>query len=286
MIEAGGLSFETDVCGSGEKLALCLHGFPESKFSWRHQVPFLADLGYTVWAPNLRGYGKSSRPAERSAYALPELIGDVVALTEVAAQEGLQPSLLVAHDWGGAIAWSSLITGAVSFERFIPMNMPHPLLFRRGVLRPRQFLRSWYILFFQIPWLPEWGLRLNDANGIRKSFYKMAVDKSRFPDEVLDHYAALAQEPGALTAMLNYYRAALPSFWSTPLNQKLDTPTLLIWGEEDIALGTELNIGVEDLVEDLTYRLVPGISHWIQQEAPEIVNGLIAEWLGEAGALD
>jgi pimeloyl-ACP methyl ester carboxylesterase len=282
MIDAGGLSFETDVCGSGEKLALCLHGFPESKFSWRHQLPFLADLGYTVWAPNLRGYGKTSRPAERSAYTLSALMGDVVALTEVAAQEGLQPSLLVAHDWGGAIAWSSLITRAVSFERFIPMNMPHPLLFRRGVWRPRQFLRSLYILFFQLPWLPERGLLWNDAYAIRRTFYGMAIDKSCFPDAVLDHYAALAQEPGALTAMLNYYRAALPAFYSTPLNQKLDTPTLLIWGEEDRALGTELNVGAEKWVSDFTYRPVPGVSHWIQQEAPEVVNELIAEWLGQA----
>jgi pimeloyl-ACP methyl ester carboxylesterase len=281
MIQAGGLEFETDVCGTGDKLALCLHGFPESKFSWRFQLPFLAERGYTVWAPNLRGYGKSSRPKGRKHYKVARLIEDVVALTEAARAEGLSPDLLLAHDWGGAIAWASLLTDAVRFERFIPMNMPHPGLFRKRIWRPRQFLRSWYMLFFQLPWLPEKLLGRKQGAPIRKAFHDMAIDKSRFPKEVLDHFAEQATEPGALKAMINYYRAAIPSLYSLKLKAELDVPTLLIWGEEDTALGLELIPGTEKLVKDFTYRPIPNVSHWVQQEAPEQVNEIMSEWLEE-----
>lgn len=279
MIQAGGLEFETDVCGNGDKLALCLHGFPESKFSWRFQLPFLAERGYTVWAPNLRGYGKSSRPEGRKHYKTPRLIEDVVALTEVARSEGLSPDLLVAHDWGGAIAWASLLTDAVRFERFIPMNIPHPGIFRKRIWTPRQFLRSWYVLFFQLPLIPERRLKKNKAEAIRKIFYETAIDKSRFTDDVLDHYANQALDDGALKAMINYYRGAFPSLYKLKFKDELDVPTLLIWGEEDTALGLELIPGTENLVKDFTYRPVPNVSHWVQQEAPEKVNAIIAEWL-------
>ena len=283
MIAAGGLEFETDVLGSGSKLALCLHGFPETKYSWRHQLPFLADLGYTVWAPNLRGYGRSTRPTELKAYELPRLIEDVQALTNAARAEGLEPDLLIAHDWGGAIAWASLITNAVEYQRFIPMNIPHPALFKRRFWRPPQIFRSWYIFFFQLPWLPEKVLMRNGGQRLRDAFRKTAIDKTRFPDEVLDHFVAQASQPGALTAMLNYYRASRTSFLGMKMNTPLEVPTLLIWGEEDTALGLDLVPGTEQLVRDFTFRPIPDVSHWVQQEAPEKVNELIRAWLTERG---
>jgi len=135
------------------------------------------------------------------------------------------------------------------------------------------------MVFFQFPWLPERALLAKDGKRIRDAFREMAVDKSRFPDEVLDHFVEQASEPGALTAMLNYYRAARFSFFTTPLSRTLDVPTLLIWGEEDTALGMELVDGTEDLVSDFTFRSIPGVSHWVQQEAPERVNELMGLWL-------
>jgi pimeloyl-ACP methyl ester carboxylesterase len=281
LIRAGELEFETDVCGNGEKLALCLHGFPESKYSWRYQLPFLAEQGYTVWAPNLRGYGKSSRPLGRKNYHLTELIDDLVALTEAARSEGLSPSALLAHDWGGAIAWAALLTDAVHFDRFIPMNMPHPGIFRKRIWSPSQLLRSWYMFFFQLPWIPERILMKNQAKAIRRAFYESAIDKSRFPKEVLDHYASQALEPGALTAMLNYYRAAVPAIYKLKFKPNLSIPTLLIWGEEDSVLGLNLVPGTEKLVEDFTYKGIPNVSHWVQQEAPEQVNQILGHWLSD-----
>ncbi len=126
-IEANGLSFEVDMCGSGEKLALLLHGFPESKFSWRAQLPLLAELGYTAWAPNLRGYGNSSRPLGIPAYAMENLTADVSGLIDAARSRGITgPVTLIAHDWGGAIGWAYVLSQPRPVERFIVMNLPHP----------------------------------------------------------------------------------------------------------------------------------------------------------------
>lgn len=286
-IPANGLTFEVDQCGDGRKLALCLHGFPESKFSWRHQMPLLAELGYTVWAPNLRGYGDSSRPRGKQAYKMEHLLADVAGLIDAARARGIDgPVTLIAHDWGGAIAWSFALAGIRPLEKFVVMNLPHPAIFMQKVGTWAQIRKSWYIFFFQLPWLPEWMMRRKNAEFIAQAFHGMAVDKSRFPDEVLDHYRQNALKPGALTAMVNYYRAAFGNReqsmrWRSP--PRLLTPTLMIWGEEDAALGKELTYGTENLVEDFMIRYLPGVSHWVQQEAPETVNTILQAWIkGEA----
>lgn len=279
-IAANGLTFEVDICGDGDKFAICLHGFPESSFSWRYQLPLLAELGYTVWAPNLRGYGKSSRPARVLDYALDNLVEDVAALIDASAAKS---ALLIGHDWGGGIAWDFALRKKRPLDGLVVMNIPHPLLFYKNATKWPQLARSWYILAFQIPKLPEFLLGMRGAKGVGDMFYKMAVDKSRFPDEVLAHYRDNASQPGALTAMINYYRAVVRS-GSSPQQKQimetyLETPTLMLWGEEDPALGKELTYGTEDLVSDFTIRYLPKISHWIQQEAPETVNVMLEAWL-------
>ncbi len=283
LIHANDLAFEVDQCGEGRKLALCLHGFPESKFSWRHQIPMLAELGYTVWAPNLRGYGGSSRPVEKNAYKMDHLLADVAGLIDAARVRGIDgPVTLIAHDWGGAIAWSFALMGVRPLEKLIVMNLPHPAIFMQKVGTWAQLKKSWYIFFFQLPWLPEWMMRRNNAEFIAQAFRGMAVDKSRFPDDVLNEYRRNALSPGALTAMVNYYRAAftdraLSRRWRNP--PQLKTPTLMIWGEEDTALGKELTYGTEALVDNFMIRYLPGVSHWVQQEAPEKVNAIMRAWL-------
>ncbi|MAM95645.1 alpha/beta fold hydrolase [Parvibaculum sp.] len=281
-IEANGLAFEVDMCGEGEKLALLLHGFPESKYSWRAQLPVFAELGYTAWAPNLRGYGGTSRPKGVAAYHMDHLLDDVAGLIDAARARGVKgPVTLVAHDWGGAIAWTFVLKKLRPLERFIVMNLPHPTLMGKALRTWAQLKKSWYIFFFQIPWLPEKMMLLRNAQPIAKAFRGMAVDKSRFPDSVLDHYRQNAQLPGAMTAMINYYRANFrgtpPAEWTDP--PMVDVPTLMIWGEEDSALGKELTYGTEDLVTDFTIRYLPQVSHWVQQEAPETVNAMIRAWI-------
>ncbi|MCR9240205.1 MAG: alpha/beta hydrolase [Rhodobiaceae bacterium] len=283
MIEANGLTFETDICGSGDKFALLLHGFPESKHSWRFQMPLLAELGYTVWAPNLRGYGHSSRPPKVADYNITHLIADVAGLIDAARAQGITgPITLMTHDWGGAIGWSFVLTEARPLERFVVMNLPHPTQFMNNVSGWAQLKKSWYIFFFQIPWLPEKLMTLRGAQAIGDAFSNMAIDQTNFGPEVLEHYKQNALIPGAMKAMINYYRASfrsnpLKDVWENPPNVK--TPTLMVWGEEDAALGKELTYGTEDLVEDFTLRYLPNVSHWVQQEAPETVNAMLEAWL-------
>ena len=268
--------------GAGPRLALCLHGFPESSFSWRYQLPLLADLGYRVWAPDLRGYGGTTRPSNVAAYALEHLLADVDALIEAA---GSTEVLLIGHDWGALIAWYYAMFGRHTIAKLVVMNLPHPALAQRGLYTLRQLKKSWYIFFFQLPWLPEFLLSRNDHAFIAEALRGMAVDKSRFPREVLEVYKQASAQPGALTAMLNYYRALLRGSRrirarGTPT---IRVPVLMLWGEVDAALGKELTYGTERYVDDLVLRYLPRVSHWVQQEAPETVNALMAAWLrGEA----
>ncbi len=284
-ISANGIEFEVAVADPAtpqprKRLALMLHGFPELNYSWRFQVPLLAQHGYTVWAPNLRGYGKSSRPEGIDAYSLDKLVGDVAGLIDAARADEV---CLMAHDWGGVIAWSFLLGDVRPIDRYIIMNLPHPTRMAAELRHWRQLRRSWYVLFFQLPWLPERALGANGAKGIGDAFYNMAVDKSRFPDEVLDVYRKAALEPGALTAMVNYYRALMrrrTRFQGLMREPRIiKTPTLMIWGEEDAALCVENTDGTEALVSDFTLRRLPNVSHWVQQEAPEAVNTIIDAWL-------
>jgi epoxide hydrolase 4 len=278
MQDANGLRFELAECGAGDRLALCLHGFPELNFSWRYQMPMLAAMGWRVWAPNLRGYGASSKPEGVRAYGLDHLVADVAALIDAS---GAKEVMIVAHDWGAIIAWHFAILKLRPLTRLVIMNVPHPKVAQREIRRWRQFRRSWYIFFFQLPGLPEWLNTRRGAQLVKRAFHNMAVDKSRFPPEALQLYADAAQRPGAMTAMLNYYRALL----RTPHYQaigdgRVDTPTLMIWGEKDTALNICCTQGTEQWVSDFTLRRLPGVSHWVQQEAPEAVNAVLADWLG------
>jgi epoxide hydrolase 4 len=287
-VEAGSLNFEIAEClpagGNGSKLAICLHGFPELNYSWRGQMPMLAAKGWRVWAPNLRGYGSTDRPLERSDYALEHLVGDVAALIDAAqAEHPASEVMLVAHDWGAIIAWVFAIQKIRPLSHLIIMNVPHPKVAQREMKLWRQRRRSWYVGYFQIPFLPEFTLRLAGAKAVKQVFLKMAIDKSCFPPEVLDVYARAAMRPGALTAMLNYYRALVrdTSYTAAAGRALLDTPTLMIWGEEDTALNIGCTEGTEEWVRDFTLHRLPNVSHWVQQEAPERVNEAMGQWLGK-----
>ena len=276
-IEAGGVRFELAECGAGDRLALCLHGFPELNFSWRFQMPMLAAKGWRVWAPNLRGYGASDKPDGVEAYRLDRLTTDVAALIDAS---GAKEVMLIAHDWGAIIAWHFAIRKIRPLVRLVIMNVPHPKVGIREIKHWRQFRKSWYIFFFQLPWLPERMMGGKGAKGIKGAFYNMAVDKSRFPKAVLQTYADAALRPGAITAMINYYRALLRFRDGRGLGDaRVEIPTLMIWGEEDAALNIRCTEGTEEWVPDFTLHRLPGVSHWVQQEAPEKVNAVLEDWL-------
>jgi pimeloyl-ACP methyl ester carboxylesterase len=275
-LEANGLTFAIDECGDGPDIALCLHGFPESRFSWRHQLPLLAELGWHAVAPDLRGYGGSSRPPHKADYHIDHLVADTAALFDAL---GARRRLLVAHDWGAIIAWIFALRNTRALDGLIVMNVPHPRVFR-DVLKTSwaQKRKSWYAAFFQLPGLPEAMLGARHAEAIGKAFTNMAIDKSAFPPAVIDHYRDNASQPGALTAMINYYRANFVGVLDEPA-PVLALLTLLLWGEEDTALGLELTEGYAPLVTDFELVRFPGVSHWVQQEAPEAVNAAMRGWM-------
>lgn len=279
IVYAGGYEFEVDICGSGSRLALCLHGFPEHSFSWRHQLPMLADLGYQAWAPNLRGYGNSPRPESMAAYAIEDLMSDVAALIDAS---GAEETVLIAHDWGAVIAWFFAMRQIRPLEKLIICNVPHPQAARRG-MSLKQLKSSWYILFFQIPGLPEWLLGRNDAAAVGEMIRRTACHPELFPDEVIDVYSRNAAQPGALSAMVNYYRALIRGAGARRQAAQgypmIRIPTLMVWGEEDVALTRETTYATGEFVEDLTIRYLSRVSHWVQQDAPEAVNGMMAAFL-------
>lgn len=278
-ITAGDFRFDTLTAGDpdSKKLALCLHGFPEHAWSWRHQIPVLAELGYKVWAPNQRGYGRTSpRPPEKSAYHIDHLLGDVAALIEASRCSSVT---LIAHDWGALVAWIFALRGVAPIDRLVIMNVPHPQRFAEALQGDReQQKRSRYERFFQLPRLPEWVFKRRDAQGIAQAFRGMAVHKERFSDDAIRVFRDNALQPGAMSAMLNWYRA-------NPFRQlcagkwpHLDVPTLMIWGEHDTALGKSLTLRTDELVGDLTLHYV-NASHWVQQDAPDEVNAILRGWL-------
>lgn len=276
-IEANGLTFEVAEAGEGDRLALCLHGFPELHYSWRHQMPLLARLGYRVWAPNMRGYGGTSRPPRKKDYRLDDLTSDVAALIDAS---GAKEVTLLAHDWGAIVAWQFAIQKVRPLTRLVIMNVPHPLCARRELKTWKQLKKSWYIFFFQIPRLPEMRLGKNGAEVIARLFRETSVNKHRFTREEVEPYRAAAARPGAITAMLNYYRALLQTPDAGQIGDgKVDVPTLVIWGEQDVAIDIACLDGTGNYVSDLTVRRFPHASHWVQQDIPDEVNAALGDWL-------
>jgi pimeloyl-ACP methyl ester carboxylesterase len=285
-VAANGLEFEVLTAGEGDRLALCLHGFPEHAISWRLQIPTLVELGYRVWAPNLRGYGRTTRPADVAAYDIAHLLDDVAALIDVS---GARSVTLIGHDWGAAIAWLFAIRRIRDLERLVIMNVPHPALFTKALKTSwRQRGRSWYMGAFQIPKLPEYLLTRDRAAIVGRMFRTAVSDAPGLAPDIVDYYRERACEPGAMTAMLAWYRAAARGGMAEQLKRGvpvIDVPTLMIWGEDDIALGKETTYGTERYVSNLRLNYVPGASHWVNQDAPERVNELLHGFLGEALAI-
>ena len=258
------------------KLMLMLHGFPEFWYSWRHQITAFSNH-YRVVAPDLRGYNDSDKLQSIQSYSISELTKDIAGIIT---NLGYEKCILVGHDWGGAIAWYFAEQHPDMVERLIVLNIPHPAKFMEGLRTPQQLKKSWYVFFFQLPFLPELLFKWNNYKAIESAFVKMAINPSAFTDEDIQAYKKSAAKPGALTAMINYYRCFIRQHLRSEKSWKqLDMPTLMIWGENDTALGKELTYGTDDYVNDLTIKYIPNCSHWVQQEQPELVNQYIADFL-------
>ena len=277
-VEANGIRFHLVEMGEGP-LVVLLHGFPQFWYAWRHQIPALAKR-FRVVAPDMRGYGDTSRPPAVSDYRIDVLARDVKELVRAL---GAERAHVVGHDWGGGVAWATALYHPEVVDRLAVLNCPHPVTFSKALRSNlRQLFRSWYMFAFQIPRLPEWGLRRRGAALVDDAFRGWAIRKEAFTDEDLARFKAAILKPGAATAMVNYYRAAFRSVRLTRAlekeGRKIAAPTLLIWAENDRALGKELTHGMEPLFSS-SFRIeyVPNCSHWVNEEQPERVSVSLLE---------
>jgi epoxide hydrolase 4 len=276
-VRTNGIELSCRVSGDRGDLVVLLHGFPQSSYEWRYQIPALA-ARYRVVAPDLRGYGESDKPHGIAAYRATILANDVAGLIRA---RGATRAHVVGHDWGGAIAWTLALEHPEVVERLVVINAPHPKAIARALRSDiRQILRSWYIFAFQLPWLPERQLLRPGAisAGLRGSARGSPV----FSEADLAEYERAFAQPGVATAALNYYRAALRDGMRgrVAAGDPIASPTLVIWGEDDTALGKELTRGMQRYFSGpFTIRYVPGGSHWVPEERPELVNELLLEFL-------
>jgi pimeloyl-ACP methyl ester carboxylesterase len=276
--EVGDVRLHYVEAGEGPLIVL-LHGFPEFWFAWRLQIKPLAEAGFRVVAPDMRGYNLSSRPAGVAAYNADRLASDVRGLIQ---ERGAEAALLVGHDWGGTVAWATAMSHPEVVDRLAILNVPHPRRLQQGLRTPRQLRRSWYFFFFQLPGLPERVVRARRWRSFRNS---LRDARAPYTPEDIDRYVEAWSQPGAATAMINYYRAAVrqsPKRAAAQL-RPISAPTLVIWGQRDRYLGLELAEPDRDDVPNLDrVERVPEASHWVHHDAPERVTQLLIDFFAPA----
>lgn len=258
-------------------LVVLLHGFPEFWLGWRFQIPALAAAGFRVVAPDMRGYNLSSRPRGVAAYDADRLAADVRDLIH---ERGAESACLAGHDWGGGVSWATAMNHPEVVSRLAILNVPHPRRMLEGLRRPRQLAKSWYMFVFQLPWLPEQLVRAQHWRFFRRGFEHDAR-AGAFPTQDIERYVEAWSQPGATTAMINYYRAV---FRQTPKRiesrmRPIEAPTLVIWGERDRYLGPELAEPKRSDVPNLEPIVrLPTATHWVQHDEPERVSELLIEF--------
>jgi epoxide hydrolase 4 len=256
-------------------LVVLLHGFPEFWFGWRDQIAPLAAAGFRVVAPDLRGYNLSSKPKGLRAYSADKLADDIHGLIR---ELGHDSAMVVGHDWGGTVAWTLAMNHPEVVERLVVLDAAHPRKLQKGLFAPRQLLRSWYFFFFTVPWLPERILRAKRFRFLRR-FLRDA--RPAYTPEEMDRYVEAWSQPGAATAMLDYYRYSVltPPWKAWNAIRTISAPTLVIWGQDDRYLGGRLAEPDHDLVPNLDrVERLPGASHWVHHDEAERVNELLVDF--------
>ncbi|MET1755372.1 alpha/beta hydrolase [Novosphingobium sp. RD2P27] len=251
---------------------ILLHGFPEFWWAWRNQIDRLADAGLRVIVPDMRGYNESDRPKGVQAYAVRKLVGDVTGL---ATALGYEQFALAGHDWGGLVAWHVAARHPSRVTRLAILDAPHPDVWSRFSMRhPTQALRSAYVAWFQLPLLPETMLGALDF-AILRATMKTSAKSGIFPRHVLSHYVESWSGHGALTAMLNYYRAlSIPG--EAPID-RIRCPTAIIWGERDSFLDNRLARESASMCDAASMTLIPEATHWLHLEQPaNVADQLLA----------
>ena len=255
-------------------VVVLLHGFPEFWYGWRSQMEPLAAAGFRVIVPDQRGYNLSSKPARVASYALTELVSDLIAIADQLSQPRI---FLAGHDWGAAVAWSVALLFPQRVAKLAVLNVPHPSVMRRFLMtQPRQMLKSWYMFFFQLPWLPE-ALFSAFNFGIGARSLVHSSRPGTFSSEDLEQYRVAWSQPGALTAMINWYRALFRSRAKFS-DRTVRVPTRILWGERDAFLLPEMARESLRYCTDAELFTFADASHWLQHEEPARVSESLIEF--------
>ena len=276
-IETNGIRLHVVQAGpqSGTPVVL-LHGFPEFWYGWRLQISGLVDAGCRVIIPDQRGYNLSDKPEGVGAFSMDELVGDVIGLIDALGYEKVN---LVGHDWGAAVAWVVANQYPDRLHRLGILNVPHPEVMKRFLKRDlEQLRRSWYILFFQLPWLPEALMRARDWQAMVRALLDSGKPHT-FTDEDIERYKEAWSQPGAITAMLNWYRAVARYQMPEMKDARIRVPTLMMWGMKDVALSHRLARPSMDYCDEGNLILFPEATHWVQLDEAESVNHYLADFL-------
>jgi pimeloyl-ACP methyl ester carboxylesterase len=252
-----------------------LHGFPDFWYTWREQILPLARAGFRVAAPDMRGYNLSDKPEGVASYRIPALVEDIAGLVRALGEERAS---VVGHDWGAAVGWAFAMARPEMIDRLCVLNGPHPERMFWGLLRPRQLAKSWYMFFFQLPRIPEAVGRWNDYAPLLAALRKEPLRPDAFTEEDLARYREAFAQPGALTSMVHYYRAALRA---GPIRspRRIDAPVLVLWGDKDQHLLPELAEPRPDLAPNARVEHFPDATHWLHREHPERVSERIIAFL-------
>lgn len=251
------------------KPVLLLHGFPEFWYGWRNQIMALAAKGYRVIAPDQRGYNLSSAPKDVAAYGLEDLSQDVIAILD---HYGIQKVFLAGHDWGAAVAWTVAILHPERVEKLAILNVPHPAVMTRTLTKsPRQMLKSWYIVFFQIPGLADWLMSRNNFAGII-GMLKASGKPSTFSADDLAEYRKAYANSGGLTGMINWYRALVRFRPNIKGKSRLEMPVRILWGKQDLALSAEMAEDSLKLCKNGELIFFENATHWVQHDEAEAVT--------------
>lgn len=276
-VNANGLDFHIIESGPEDgQLLVFLHGFPEFWYSWRYQIPWFAEKGFRVLVPDQRGYNLSAKPGRIADYRLDKLAEDVIAIMD---SYGREKAHIVGHDWGGAVAWWLAMNHPEKLEKVAFLNMPHPLVLLRHIkTNPRQRERSKYFFMFQFPFLPEYRLKKNNWEMARKVLQNSSRDGT-FTDEDLQFYIDAWAQPKAIRSMINWYRAMLRKRPARPATVRVQAPSLILWGKQDLFLGKELAAESARLCDEVKVEFLTEATHWLQHEEPEKVNDLLYDFL-------
>ena len=276
-ITTNGIRLHTVMAGpqSGPPVVM-LHGFPETWRCWIRQLPALVAAGCRVIIPDQRGYNLSDKPKGIKNYRISLLVDDIVGLVDALQYEKVN---LVGHDWGANIAWMLANQYPNRLHRLSIMNVPHPTVTRRFLMRDlEQIRRSWYVFFFQLPWLPETGMRRDNWRGAELAL-RGSGKVHTFTHEDIEKYKEAWSQPGAMTAMINWYRAAVQYQLPTLKDPCIKVPTLMMWGMQDFALSHRMARPSMDYVEEGNLIFFPEATHWVQRDAAEEVNHYLIDFL-------